>query len=244
MDFKGEFRTKGQTCFPLTVLDDHSRFSLGLFPLKGTETVPVQKSLLSLFEDKGVPHAMLMDHGSPWWSTHSEHGLTILTIWLIKQGITLKYSGVGHPQTQGKLERFHRTLKAEVNHRGKPSNLRDWKTLFAKIQHDYNHIRPHEALGMDVPAQHYEPSKKQYEPNPKPWEYPKGSFVLPVNAAGNINYKRQQLFVSHSLANEKVRVQIIGHRLIISFRHMYIREIDLKKGKSRPLILPTTEARV
>ena len=111
MDFKGPYRLRGGgMCHPLSVLDDHSRYALQLEALPSQHGHEVQSRLIACFEHFGVPEAMLMDHGSPWWGTTNGHGLTRLSVFLIRQGIALIYGGVGHPQTQGKVERFHRTL--------------------------------------------------------------------------------------------------------------------------------------
>lgn len=241
MDFKGEFKTGGSICYPLSILDDHSRYAVGLFPLRNKDIEAVEGCLLGAFEQYGVPEAMLMDHGSPWWSTHSEHGLTKLSVGLIKQDIKLYFSGVGHPQTQGKIERFHRTIAQAVRHKGKPQQFWGWYGLFQEFKYEYNHIRPHEAIDMDVPAHRYHPSPRAYKATPKPWEYPKNSTVREVNAAGNINLHGGQFFVSHALAGELVRAQEIEGTAIISFRNMYIREINSKTGISRAIILPMPE---
>ena len=117
MDFKGDYRLPGGgKCYPLTLIDDCSRYLLGLWPLPSLDGEGVYQVLKRHFRRVGVPQEMLMDHGSTWYSNNTEHGLTWLSIWLIKQGITIKYSGVHHPQTQGKVERFHRTLKERTEH--------------------------------------------------------------------------------------------------------------------------------
>ena len=74
------------------------------------QTAGVRAALIRRFERFGVPAAMLMDHGAPWWSTQGPAGLTRLVVFLLKQGIRVVFSAVRHPQTQGKVERFHRTL--------------------------------------------------------------------------------------------------------------------------------------
>ena len=68
-----------------------------------------------MFQEYGVPEAMLMDHGSPWWGTANRIGLTRLSVDLMEQGIRLYWSGLGHPQSQGKVERFHRSLSAGID---------------------------------------------------------------------------------------------------------------------------------
>jgi transposase len=84
MDFKGEYALPGGgKCYPLTLLDDCSRYLLGLWPLCSTAAEPVQRVLKSHFRAQGVPAEMLMDHGSTWYCNHNQHGLTWLSIWLL-----------------------------------------------------------------------------------------------------------------------------------------------------------------
>ena len=105
---------------PLSVLDDHSRYLLVLQAIWSTRAELVREQLESAFMSCGVPSAMLMDHGIPWWSTLAPSGATELTIWLMKQGIELHWSGRRHPQTQGKVERFHGELERALQLRGAP----------------------------------------------------------------------------------------------------------------------------
>ena len=99
---------------------------------------------------------MLMDHGIPWWSTHSPLGLTQLSLWLMKQGIRLHWSGLGHPQTQGKVERFHGALQRALERRGMATpDAQNWLDAF---RWEHNHVRPHEALGMRTPAEVWQPT--------------------------------------------------------------------------------------
>ena len=159
MDFKGEYTlSPREKCYPLSFLDDCSRFLHGLWPLSSTGGEGVKQSLEGYFRAHGVPQSILMDHGTPWFSTTNQHGLTWVAVWLIKQGVRLKYSGIGHPQTQGKVERFHRTLKARTTHRGAPTTMSEWQRWAAEFRQEYNHERPHEALDQTVPALHYQPS--------------------------------------------------------------------------------------
>lgn len=238
MDFKGEYRKSRTLVYPFTVLDDHSRFLVGLSPLPNTKTETVESSIVDIFETYGLPEGILMDHGSPWWSTHSDHGLTRLSVSLIKQGIKLYYSGVGHPQTQGKVERFHRTLNEEIFWRGLPHTMKKWKQLLAAIRKEYNEERPHEALKLKTPSTRYSPSKRSYQPNPKEWEYQPGSFVTRVDSAGCIRHNGNQYFTSHALIGENVQIETYGNNLLVSYRHMTVREIDLKTGEGAPLLLP------
>jgi transposase InsO family protein len=151
MDFKGHFAAKEGRCHPLTVLDDHSRYSLGIRACKDEKKQTVQYHLKTLFRRYGLPWAMLMDNGNPW-GYDNEHPYTRLTVWLIRLGISIIHSGAYHPQTLGKDERFHRTLKAEVIGKciGRPISTCQWH--FDRWRSVYNTQRPHEALDMNVPA--------------------------------------------------------------------------------------------
>ena len=238
MDFKGEYPLGSGYCYPLSILDDHSRYVVGLYGLPNQQGQGVYNRLVETFRRHGVPGAMLMDHGTPWWSSTNERGLTWVSVGLIKQGVRLHFSGVGHPQTQGKVERFHRTLKDGVRHRGKPTTLHGWNELFYEFRDEYNRVRPHEALGMDVPANRYEPSRRAYNPNPPEWEYPEGSIVKRLNTQGCLDLNRRRWFVCEALAKERVCIEEVENHMLVRYRHMYIREINTDSGRTIPLVLP------
>jgi transposase InsO family protein len=242
MDFKGQLPMGKRQCFPLSVLDDHSRYLVGLQALNGTAIEGVQQTLIQIFNEHGLPDAMLMDHGVPWWNAINGHGLTRLSVNLIKQGIRLYYSGTGHPQTQGKVEKFHDTLRRAVKHRRRwPQDLEGWQSELGEIRQVYNHRRPHEALNMDVPASRYQPSKRSYQVFPKPWEYPPGSLVRRLNSQGQLYWNQRYLFVCRALAGEHVRIEDLDQKIVISFRHMWIREIDPRTGRTTALIAPVEQ---
>ena len=137
MDGKGEYRVSDGTCYPLSILDDHSRYAVGLYRLAGVHGRAASIRVWCMtFERYGVPEAMLMDHGSVWWGTTNGYGLTWLSVRLIEQGIRLCYGRVHHPQTQGKVERFHRTLDEAIRHRGKPQQMAEWPQSAGGISAD------------------------------------------------------------------------------------------------------------
>ena len=240
MDFKGDYASDNGRCYPLSILDDHSRYAIGLYALARKDTNTVKDCLIKTFETRGVPDSMLMDHGIPWWSPSNNHGLTRLSVSLIDQGIKLCFSGFRHPQTQGKVERFHRTLSESIRHKGCPKSLSGWKQTLNNFLYEYNHIRPHEALEMATPSQYYQPSQKTYNPNPREWEYPEGSVVEKLNTRGWLGNSRQRYFVSEALAEKKVRVEQIDNKLIVSYRQTYIREINIETGRTVSLLLPVS----
>jgi transposase InsO family protein len=239
MDFKGEYRLgDGSKCYPLSLLDDCSRFLLGLWPLPNTEWLGVQEVLRARFREFGVPLEMLMDHGSTWYANYNRHGLTKLSIWLIKQDITLRFSGIGHPQTQGKVERFHRTLKKRTRHRGVPNTMSEWFRWATEFREEYNCERPHAALGMKTPQEVYtQENLRPYQEQPREWEY-SGGEVQRLDNEGGLSKYGSWFFICKALAKEWVRLDEFDDKLTVTFRHLTIREIDLRTKTSSMVLLP------
>ena len=241
MDFKGEYTMATAKCYPLSFIDDCSRYCHGLWPLAGTGGEGVQQTLAGYFREQGVPLSILMDHGTPWYSTTNQHGLTWVSVWLLKQGVVLRYSGVGHPQTQGKVERFHQTLKRRTRHRGEPTTMSEWVRWAVEFRHEYNYERPHESLGMKTPAEVYRPvNLRPYQEQPREWEY-SGGTVKRLNTQGMLYYRQQTYFVSEALAAERVRIDELDGKLLVTFRHMTVREIEVSTGKSTAVLLPVKQ---
>lgn len=238
MDFKGEYRCQDGYCYPLSILDDHSRYAVGLEAFRSQKWVPVWEYLQEIFQSYGLPEQMLLDHGTPWYGTTNGYGLTRLSVELIKQGIGLVFSGVRHPQTQGKVERFHGTLARAVRHQGRPQHWDQWRGLLARFRDQYNQVRPHEALGMQVPAERYQRSPRGFQTHPPAWDYPGTVQVKKLNSRGLL-YWGQYYFVCEALAGEWVGIEEVHNRLLVRFRHQYIREIDLVKGTTQALIAQT-----
>ena len=224
MDFKGPPQGWPQPVGPLSVLDDHSRYLITLAANGSTHGEPVRQRLEEAFERCGVPEGMLMDHGTPWWSMSSAWGRTHLSLWLMRQGIRLYWSGFRHPQTQGKVERFHGSLQRALERRGPaPPEAQQWLDAY---RWEHNHIRPHEALGMQTPATRWRPSPRRYEPNPPRWEYPEGAWVLKVDCQGKLDIQGQKWKVSKSLAGERVQVVRVEQRMMVFYCATLIRELD------------------
>ena len=238
MDFKGEYSLRRQKCYPLSLLDDCSRYLHGLWPLSSTGGEGVKRTLEGYFRVHGVPLSILVDHGTPWFSASNAQGLTWVAVWLLKQGVVLRYSGVGHPQTQGKVERFHRTLKARTKHRGAPTSMSEWERWAREFRQEYNYERPHEALGMKTPGEVYQAvNLRLYQEQPRDWEY-SGGTVWRLNSQGVLYYRQRRFFVSEALADERVRVDELDGQLIVTFRHMTVREIQVRTGRSTAVLLP------
>jgi len=244
MDFKGEYRLDGGgKCYPLTLLDDCSRYLLGLWPLPTTEWLPVQQVLRAHFRAVGVPREMLMDHGSTWYANYNSHGLTKLSIWLIKQDIQLRFSGIHHPQTQGKVERLHGTLKRRTRHRGLPATLGEWRAWAAEFQKEYNCERPHKALGMKTPREVYtHDNLRPYQEQPHEWEY-SGGEVRRLDPHGGFSKYGGWFFVCKALAKEWIRLDEFDHKLTVTFRNLTVREIDLQTRSSTMVLLSSEQSK-
>lgn len=239
MDFKGFYPLRsGRRCYPLSILDDHSRYAQGLYALASEEGESVRECLIRCWKHNGVPDQLLCDHGPPWWGTSNGHGLTRLSVFLIRQGVTLIYGRIRHPQTQGKVERFHRSLHQALSQRDLPETLPGFQRALDEFRLRYNEWRPHEALGDQPPARHYRPSRKAYDPDPPAWQYPDGSDVRRVRGHGCLRLEGQDWFVCQALAGRRVRCQRFGPRILVSYRHMHVRELDLEAGRTTPVVRP------
>jgi len=191
MDFKGEFAIGSGRCHALTVLDDHARYSLGLQACANQQDLTVRGRLTAIFERYGLPQQMLMDNGSPWGDA-GDQPWTAFGVWLVRLGIGVSHGRPWHPQTQGKEERFHRTLKAEVLAGKSFADLAQCQRAFDTWRHIYNHERPHEALGMGVPADRYRPSPRAFPTTLPPIEYGPGDVVRRVDVNGFISFKARR----------------------------------------------------
>jgi transposase InsO family protein len=225
MDFKGAKRRWTPPLGPLSVIDDHSRYVVALEAVPGMHTEAVREPLESAFAASGVPDAMLMDHGTPWWSMQSPGGLTGLSIWLMKQGIELYWSGIRHPQTQGKVERFHGEMQRALDLR--PPMTGDAQTWLDEFRWEHNHVRPHEALGMRTPASVWHPSARRYDPKPPAWEYAPGGKVLKVDCEGKVDAWGQRWRIAVGLSGERVNLVRLEERVLVFYCRTLIRELDL-----------------
>jgi transposase InsO family protein len=194
MDFKGHFAMAQGRCHPLTVLDDHSRYSLTISACGDERDATVRQRLVSVFRRYGLPFAMLMDNGPPWGDAGNQP-YTALTVWLMWLGVAVTHSRPLHPQTQGKDERFHRSLKAEVLSGKSFRGLLECQHAFDRWRHVYNHERPHEALAFATPAEHYRTSPRSFPETLPPIEYGPGDTVRKVDSEGDISLKGRRLHV-------------------------------------------------
>jgi transposase InsO family protein len=207
MDFKGYFALEeGGYCHPLTVLDDHSRFLLGLKACPNETRQTVQEQLSRIFRCYGLPERMLMDNGSPWGDDLDSPN-TILTAWLIRIGVQISHGHPYHPQTQGKDERLHRTLKDELISRYTLANLPQCQVHFDRWRDVYNYERPHEALDMQSPISRYQPSPRSFPEVLPPILYDTGDIIRKVDEKGKISFRNHSFRVGKAFRYNPVAIR-------------------------------------
>lgn len=208
MDFKGEFAlVGGGKCYPLTVLDDRSRFSLCVRAYRNTRGSGVKEALTGVFRRYGLPRELLTDNGTPWAVAPDRSRYTRLSAWLMRLDVKPIRGRPYHPQTQGKEERFHRTLKAEVLQGRLFENCVEAQTSFDAWREIYNHERPHEALGMQTPGSLYEISRRSFPESLPPIEYAPGDEVRKVGSSGAISFRGRRAQIGEAFAGEPVALR-------------------------------------
>jgi len=227
-DFKAPVKTLGGPLQPLTMLDDHSRYSLSVRALESQKTVAVQEAFTETFRLYGLPNAMLMDNGSPWGGAW-RRPFTALSVWLIHLGIQVIHSRPNHPQTLGKDERFHRTLERELISRQQWRDRVHLQRAFDKWREQYNFERPHDSLDLEVPASRYQPSLRPFPEQLPPIEYPDAFHVRKVQEDGSIFFRGRVFKVSKAFHRYPVglRPTRIDGTFEVMFCHQHIASIDL-----------------
>jgi len=208
-DFKGQFRTRnGIYCYPLTIVDHHSRYLLGCEGLLSVKTELTKPAFRRIFRQVGLPLAIRTDNGPPFASI-GLHGLSELNVWWMQLGIVHQRIEPGSPQQNGAHERMHRTLKARTT-RPPSANLCKQQLAFNRFRREFNQERPHEALGDEVPAALWAPSPRPYPERIRPPEYPGHFEVRRVSEAGTFRINNSQIFLSSPLVNEYIGLEEVN----------------------------------
>jgi len=233
MDFKGYFPlADGRLCHPLTVLDDHSRFLVGLRACPNETRATVQLHLTDLFRAYGLPQRMLMDNGAPWgYADYVPY--TRLTVWLLQLGIAVSHGRAYHPQTQGKDERLHRTLNTELLVRGPCPDLPACQRAFDAWRATYNLDRPHEALDLATPSTRFHPSHRLFPETLPPVVYPEGMLVRKVDVCGRVSFHNRPIRIGKAFQGYPVAIApdpLTDGVFNVFFSSFPIRMLDLRSA--------------
>jgi len=233
-DYKGQFRVRdNKLCYPLTITDNKSRYILACEALNGPRYDETRAVFMSTFKRYGLPLAIRSDNGTPFAGSNVT-GLSRLSMWWIKLGITPERIQKGEPQQNGRHERMHRTLKEETI-MPKAMSLSEQQERFKQFQIEYNNDRPHEALGQNPPVTVYKKSNREYTERPLTLEYDPGFIVRSVWHKGMIRFKGNLYFLSDILNGERVGLKEIGDgRWQINFSFYPIGILNLRTKRAEP----------
>ena len=230
-DFKGEFKMQnGKYCYPLDIFDDHSRYVIQIKPAESTANL-----VLPVFRDAfftyGMPNSVLSDNGAQF--AGFRQGYTQFEKWLMKHDVLPIHGRIKHPQTQGKIERFHRAMNQELLKHYTPKDLTDAERVFSEWRNCYNNERPHEALGMKRPSDIYRPSVRTYYDDVPKYEYGGQFHVKKVNSWGFVRFAHYQVYLSETMIDEQIefRPNPNGDTFLACYRNFAIAEFDVHTGK-------------
>lgn len=231
-DFKGHFPVAGRRCHPLTISDGYSRFLLCCKALPRPLFGPTRKAFERTFRQYGLPEAIRTDNGSPF-STLAPGGLSRLAVWWIRLGIRPERIEPGRPDQNGRHERMHGTLKAEVC-RSPRHSFTSQQSAFDAFCDEYNNVRPHEALDLETPASKYHPSPRSF-PNRLPEiEYPSHFELVRAYPNGVITLRGSQWYVSNAVKQEVLGLQAVDDgRWRVYFGPVPLGILDVRRAKER-----------
>jgi transposase InsO family protein len=207
-DFKGQFKTRdGVYCYPLTMQDVATRYLLRCQALLSTSEAPARAVFAAAFAEFGLPTFIRSDNGTPFSAT-SFSGLSALSAWWVSLGIGIDRIPPASPQHNGRIERMHRTLKAETT---KPPahDLLGQQRKFNAFQSEYNDERPHEALDNETPSSLYTPSPRRFPriaPEPR---YAERWVQRTVNEHGTTSFSGHYLQVGRMLAGYRLGFEAV-----------------------------------
>lgn len=232
VDFKGNFEMRnGVRCHPLSVLDDRSRFCLCGDAKANEQTGGVKESFTQMFRQYGLPHSILCDNGTPWGASQS-YSITKFEVWLMELGVLTTHIRPKRPQTQGKIERFNGSYKRERLAFYTPKDLEDAQRCREEYRDFYNNRRPHCALDLDTPAQHYIPSDKPFPESIKRWQYAEGTAVRAIKKSGYLTFEGHGYYLSEGLANKEVAILPTEKDGVLDlvFRQFRVAKLDARRN--------------
>jgi len=239
-DYKGEFMLGDRRyCYPLTITDFASRYLLTCEALSTTQEKFAFTVFERTFKEFGLPHAIRTDNGVPFASAQALYGLSKLAVWWLRLGIEIERTKPGHPEQNGRHERMHLTLKKEAT---KPAaaNVFQQQARFDTFVEQYNRDRPHQGLGMKVPADVYARSARAYR-GLEELTYPFHDATFTVTQCGRICFKARKVNLSHVFAGQNVGVTQVGERVwLVSFMRYDLGYFDDETCRLEPIENPFT----
>jgi transposase InsO family protein len=234
MDFKGPFDLAGRACHPLTVLDDHSRYALEIGACVDQRGPTVRARLEGVFARYGLPWRILCDNGPPWGTAgHGEHSR--LSVWLMDLDIAISHGRPYHPQTQGKDERFHRTLKGEVLAGRAFRDIGQAQDAFEAWRAVYNTVRPHEGIGLQTPSERYRMSPRSMPQAIEAAQYEPQAQVRTVDANGGLAFKGRVFKASKAFAGKRLALRATQQdgRFDLCYRRHVLAQVDLRQDVAK-----------
>jgi putative transposase len=230
-DYKGEFMLADHRyCYPLTVTDAASRYLLSCEALSSTRGKFAFTVFERVFKDFGLPKAIRTDNGVPFANAHSLFGLSKLSVWWLRLGISIERIKPAHPEQNGRHERMHLTLKKEAT---KPAakNFLQQQAKFDRFIHCYNQERPHQAIGMQYPAELYVSSSRPYK-GLSDLEYPFHDRTITVTCCGRICIGRRKINLSTVFAGQNVGIKEVSDKVwLVSFMQYDLGFFDHETGR-------------
>ena len=242
-DFKGEFRTGDRLyCYPLTLRDGFSRFVLRCDALLDRTYEGTRRRFERAFAEYGLPDRIRSDNGGPFASSGLWR-LSRLSAWWIRLGIIPERITPGHPEQNGSHEQFHAVLKADTTRPPAP-NAQAQQRRFARFCAEYNHERPHEALGDQPPARSYHPSRRPLPSRLPPLEYAGHLEIRRVSDVGCISWDGKPLFLTSALAGEDVAFEEIDEGMwTVQFATIALARYDERHRTLHPIPIAVTAGR-
>ena len=237
-DYKGEFMLADRRyCYPLTITDFASRYLITCDALSTTRETYAFAVFERAFKDFGLPRAIRTDNGIPFACPNALYGLSRLSVWWLRLGISIERIKPGHPEQNGRHERMHLTLKTEAT---KPAsaNFLQQQARFDDFLERFNQERPHQALGMKVPAELYTRSPRPYQGLGE-LDYPFHDWTATVTRCGRICYHRRKINLSIVFAGQRVGVKQVSDNIwLVSFMHYDLGYFDHESCRLEPIDNP------
>jgi len=238
-DYKGKFKIGNKRyCWPLTICDSNSRIILGIHCHYRPDYKSVKQAYIKVFREYGLPQFMHTDNGTPFGSIRSPRRFSKLSYWLIDQGITPVFSDPASPQQNGRHERMHKDLKAYCRHRIQ-NTMSKQQSVMNDFVHEYNTIRPHEALQMQKPSNVHVMSERKYSEKKIPYEYPLHFRVIKVttNAAARWG-SYHWVFISRGVIGKYIGTEEMGNGIWnVYYRDVLLGWIDEKLIRNKETYL-------